>query len=225
MKSIARKIYILIVASTKALLGALRGDYFHWNYLKWYLARGDRTHRLNYDLTPNSVVFDLGSYRCQFIDEIYEKFHCSVYGFEAMPKFAKTLQNKYSSQPKIRVFPFGLSSSDKKVSLTDSEDASSANKVSGNAIAVDLKDIAQVIKDLNVESIDLIKINVEGEEFELLPRLVETGLQTKCKNIQVQFHTFIPGAEAKRAAIAQALEATHHRTWCYPFIWENWELK
>ena len=41
--------------------------------------------------------------------------------------------------------------------------------------------------------------------------------------LQIQFHNFIPNAEKLREDIREDFSKTHHLTYDYYFIWENWE--
>jgi hypothetical protein len=77
----------------------------------------------------------------------------------------------------------------------------------------------------SIESVDLVKINIEGGEYDLLDHLIAEGLIERIRDVQVQFHDFVPGAEARRAAIRHGLEATHVVTYDEPFVWENWRRK
>jgi hypothetical protein len=54
--------------------------------------------------------------------------------------------------------------------------------------------------------------------------MLDTGITAKCRDIQVQFHDFVPDAEIRRDEIRRALSATHHLTYDYPFVWENWRI-
>ena len=65
----------------------------------------------------------------------------------------------------------------------------------------------------------------EGGEFDLLPRLIETGLIRNCQNVQVQFHAWVPNAVEKRLQIRRSLLQTHAITYDYPFVWENWRVR
>jgi hypothetical protein len=67
-----------------------------------------------------------------------------------------------------------------------------------------------------------MKINIEGGEFELLERLIETGLIATIENLQVQFHNFEVGAPKRMAELQAALGRTHTPTYQYEFVWENW---
>ena len=87
-----------------------------------------------------------------------------------------------------------------------------------------MRSIDNVLADLDLEQIDLIKINIEGGEYELLPAILKSGFIDRIKYIQVQFHNFITGADNKREQIRHELEKTHSEMWNYDFVWESWEL-
>jgi hypothetical protein len=70
-----------------------------------------------------------------------------------------------------------------------------------------------------------MKINIEGGEYELLDRMLETGLVERVTAFQIQFHYFVEDAETRMASAQQRLSRTHSPTWQYRFIWENWEKK
>ena len=68
-----------------------------------------------------------------------------------------------------------------------------------------------------------MKINIEGGEYSLLEDLISNRLVANIKDIQVQFHTFAPNALERMKNIQMELSKTHHLTYNYPFVWENWE--
>jgi len=70
-----------------------------------------------------------------------------------------------------------------------------------------------------------MKINIEGAEYALLDHLICTSSIFKIKNIQIQFHDFVPSAEKKMNRIKNSLKDTHYMTYEYPFVWENWKRK
>lgn len=90
---------------------------------------------------------------------------------------------------------------------------------------VQIKKFSTELDDLNIQSIDLLKINVEGSEFSILPHLVESGCIKKVKNIQVQFHHFVPDAHRRRRKIQKMISMSHDLEWCYPFVWESWSIR
>jgi hypothetical protein len=50
--------------------------------IPWFNDRGDQTHRLNYELDANSVVFDLGGYEGEWARDIYCLYGSFIYIFE-----------------------------------------------------------------------------------------------------------------------------------------------
>lgn len=84
---------------------------------------------------------------------------------------------------------------------------------------------ADFLKENNIKTIDLMKINIEGGEYALLEHLIEAGHIKEIKNIQIQFHDFVPDADKRMCKIQSGLEETHFLTYQYRFVWENWRLR
>ena len=68
----------------------------------------------------------------------------------------------------------------------------------GSVELIKLLDIVQFITEKGIQRIDLMKINIEGEEFNLLPRLLDSPLVQICRNLQIQFHDFVENSEILR---------------------------
>lgn len=190
--------------------------------INWILAKGDNTLRLDYPLNENSLVIDVGGYIGDFANKIRRKYNCYVIIFEVNPNSFKALQGRFLSDKKVRLFSFGLSNKNMKAILSDSGIGSSIYQRSPEGFNVKLRDIALVLDELNIKEINLIKINIEGGEYNLLRRMIETGIINKCMDIQIQFHRFYPNARRARREIIKRLSKTHYLTYIYPFVWENW---
>jgi FkbM family methyltransferase len=197
-------------------------------YRAWKKANRDKDLRFDYALGPESVVVDLGGYLGDFAQEIHDKFGAQVYLYEPSLVFHGQCVERFRNVPNVHCYAFGLGASDRQLTLTDDADASSmvdekTAEITGETVQI--RRFADVIKELGLARIDLLKINIEGGEFEVLPHLIETGLIDMVGDIQVQFHDFVTDAVAQRDAIRQALAATHECTWDYEFVWENWTRK
>ena len=90
---------------------------------------------------------------------------------------------------------------------------------------IQIMDIEEVIRSLDINHVDLMKINIEGAEYELLNRIIEKDIVSKISNIQIQFHLFVDNAISEREKIQEKLQKTHKLTYNYDFIWENLEIK
>lgn len=202
-------------------------DKFLLEVARWSRDSGDIKLRLSYPMSANSVVFDLGGYKGDFAARIFDLYACNVYVFEPVPIFYNTCEERFSENDQIRCFNFGLSKENGLLNITVDDDASSFSVHSHNnaSIKAQLNSVAEFIANNNINTIDLMKINIEGGEFDVIPALIESGDISKVKYLQVQFHNFIENSAEKRQEIRDMLMNTHNEMWNYEFVWESWELK
>lgn len=191
----------------------------------WVKINGDKTLRLNYDLNTNSTVFDLGGYEGQWASDIFSKYQCTIYVFEPYTDYAEGIEERFKANNKIKLFKFGLGKDDKKELLYINNNASSAFRKKGQPFPIEIKKASTFINNNNISHIDLIKINIEGGEYDLLQELIEADMIKNIKNLQIQFHDFVPDAFNKMKHIQRQLAVTHQLTYHFEFVWENWELK
>lgn len=203
----------------------VRGDVFQAEKRRWFQNEGDTSLRLNYQLEQNSVVFDIGGYIGNYASDIYAKYGCNVYLFEPSEPFFRQCITRFEGNGNIHCFNYGLSDKSGEFVLSDDADGSAISESDGIGQRVMVRRFKEVYEELGSPQIDLLKINIEGGEYDLLPHLIETGIINRVKYIQVQFHNFIVRADEKRNAIVRALQRTHNRDWCYTFIWESWSRK
>jgi FkbM family methyltransferase len=190
----------------------------------WFTANGDSTLRIDYDLNAESIVFDLGSYQGQWASDIFSKYCCSIYCFEPIQQFAEKLRKRFARNDKIKVFDFGLAEEAKEVWISCSNDGSSIFRGEKNEL-IKLEKASDFIADIKAAQIDLMKINIEGGEYDLLDHIIESGTIFLIKDLQVQFHDFVESSLARVKNIQMSLLKTHELSYQYPFVWENWRIK
>lgn len=192
----------------------------------WFAIQGDKNLRIDYDLNSNSVVFDLGGYKGEFSSVIFCKYDCNIYIFEPINSFYQIIVKAFSHNTKVKCYNFGLGSQNEKIKISLTDNASSVYIASKATEEINLKSIVSFVKENNINEVDLIKLNIEGGEYEVLEILIEDNLIHIFKNIQVQFHDFIvDNARERMIAIHQKLAETHELTFQFEFVWENWRLK
>lgn len=192
---------------------------------KWFKDNGDKTHRINYELKEDAIVIDLGGYEGQWAADIFCKYACNIYIFEPFIEYAYNIENRFQNNSKIKIFNYGLAAKDCIEKLYISADGSSIHKMADSAVEIELKNIDNFFNNQNIHFVNLMKINIEGGEFDLLEHLIESGLVLTIENIQVQFHDFVPDAASRMGAIKTNLSKTHVLTYEYEFVWENWKIK
>lgn len=191
---------------------------------KWFKLRGDERFRLGHDLNKNSIVFDMGTYKGDFAENIFSKFGCRVYAFEPVKEFYQIAKERFSKNKKIKVYNFGLWKENREALIYLNEDGSSMHG-KGEPEKVQFKEIIDFLKREKIKEIDLMEVNIEGGEYELLDYFIKTGLIKKIKNIQIQFHKNIKNYKEKRKEIQRQLNKTHFQIYCFPFIMENWKKR
>jgi FkbM family methyltransferase len=94
-----------------------------------------------------------------------------VYSFEINPKLSKCLINNTSCYGNVTVYTFGLSNNENEVLL---QDHSSSGMVKINNEGGTIKSNVKTLDSLNIEDVDLIKIDVEGHEYEVILGGIQT---------------------------------------------------
>jgi len=198
-------------------------------FSRWFKDKGDKTLRLDYPLLDsNSIVFDVGGYVGDFANKIHQKYGCKVYVFEPHPKFFKKCVKRFKNNEKIIPLNFGLAHESGEFQISDSADSSSffnPPKTGKGAISCGVREFFEVVEELEISFINLMKVNIEGGEYPLLEHIIDAKSVNLVNEYQIQFHDFIDNAVKRRDGIVEALVTTHERTWCYEFVWENWKSK
>lgn len=182
--------------------------------------------RYEYDLNENSIVIDLGCYIGEFTKIMKDKFNCYIYSFEPIKLFHDVCVDKFKNNSKIKVYKAGLSNENKKVDFTIGGEASSMfSDEDRPEIDVDLIKIDDFLEQEKIQKVNVLKMNIEGGEYDLLEYMIKNNLTEKFENIQVQFHNDVfEGWEEKYNFIINNLTKTHHLTYKFEFKFENWEI-
>ena len=177
--------------------------------------------RYDYPLSKDSIVFDIGGFEGTWAYNIYSKYLCNVLVFEPVKEFYNIIKSKFKEQDRIQIYNYGLGVKDETLLIGVGGCTTSVFNKTENNEQVEIKDILPIISRFT--KIDLVKINIEGAEYDLLEYIIENGLQTKLDNIQIQFHNNITDHEKRRQNIREELIKTHHTTYDYAYTHENWK--
>jgi len=191
---------------------------------RWIDDEGDKILRVEYPLGNDATVFDLGGYRGDWAAEIVARYACDVHVFEPVLAFVERVRSRLGRNPKVHVHPFGLGHAAARVPLVLAEDGSTTSgRLSGSTIEIEIRAFADFLRDTGIGQVDLMKVNIEGAEYDLLEGMIGDGRIRSVQHLQVQFHPWFPDAAARYEKIRDGLSKTHRMTWRYPFIWENWQ--
>lgn len=190
---------------------------------KWFADRGDYTHILNYDLNENSNVIDLGGYTGVWAELMIEKYNPNLYILEPVFSFYSGMVSKFSDNNKVNLMNVGIGTKNEDGVIYLSNDGTSSNLSDGESINVKFNTFETILESWNLSEVDLLQMNIEGDEYTVLEHMIETGYINKIKNIQIQFHLGIDSAVEKRDKIRENLTSNGFKIkYEYPFVWESW---
>lgn len=179
--------------------------------------------RYDYPLTPNSIVIDAGGYQGSFATEIARKYGCTVHILEPVTRFREAIIAR-GIHAGIHIHPYGLAGETKEAVFHIQGDSTGAFADSNDTECVVLHGIVSVLNELCPTRCDLLKLNIEGTEFDVLEAILSQNIATRITNIQVQFHAVVPNYMARYEAIRAGLLATHHLTYDAPWCWQNFQI-
>lgn len=190
---------------------------------RWFADRGDYTHNITYELNENSIIMDLGGYTGVWAKQMIDKYNPNVYILEPIPKFYNIMVDKFKDNDKVHLLNIGVGVKNEKSQIFLNGDATSSNIKNGNPVDVTFKNMETILNELGLNNVDLLQINIEGDEYLLLDNIIENGLVNKFKNIQIQFHLSVDNAVEKRNKIREGFKKNNFKLkFDYPFVWESW---
>ena len=188
-------------------------------------AHGRGTPERYSDLKPGDVVLDVGGYHGDWAQRMTDLYGVTVHAFEPHPRFITHMQNRFAGRDDVQVHGYAMGAEAGKLDLSDDENASSALVTSGPTVSGDIRPVEDVFKELGLSRIAVVKMNIEGGEYDLLPAMIETGHIEQIDRLTVQFHRYSEAQIGQRDEIRNGLSKTHECVWEYPFIWEEWVRK
>ncbi len=157
-------------------------------------------------LTSATVIasFGLGE-DVTFEEAVAARFGCRVVGFDPTPRSIQHLQARPSAAA-IRHLPFALAGTDGFIEFS-TPPLDAADQVSASAVAsygncpkarfeVPCRTLPSALAEAGVPNVDVLKLDVEGAEYEVLSAAAERDWLVGVQQILVEFHHFLPGLHA-----------------------------
>lgn len=139
----------------------------------------------------NSIVVDLGSHKGAFSEYLHKKYGCQCYAVEASPFVFSNAR----LSPAIKKFNLAIASQDGPVVfnvLDDPEASYIGSEAQGitNRLTIDGRTLKSFLKSQGLCKVDLLKMDIEGEEIPLLEKTDDETL-LRFKQITIEFHDFL----------------------------------
>jgi FkbM family methyltransferase len=184
------------------------------------------------DLDEGSVVVDGGAYLGEWCQKVHDRYRCRVVAFEPSPTAFAELERALGGAERVELHAFGLGAHDGTAVLDDIgmgasiyETPDAPDGARSHGVEIEIRDVAAAFDDAGLDHVDLLKLNIEGAEYDVLDRLIDTGWLERIDVVSVQFHEWHPEAARRRRRIRRALATTHDETWNHPWVWERWDRR
>jgi len=155
------------------------------------------------ELDSNSIVYSFGvGEDASFDVEMIERFDLSVHAFDPTPKSIEWVKRQTFPE-KFIMHEYGIAAFDGTVAFHPPQnpehvshtvlDRPSTRK---DAITVPVKTLKTILTDLNHDRIDVLKMDIEGAEYDVITDIFSGGVFPK--QLLVEFHHRFPGVGAAR---------------------------
>lgn len=201
LKKIARNFYLFVIGKSLYLKRTVKFNH------EWYGNEYGGFYVYPDYLNENSIVYSFGiGEDISFDLQLINTFNCKVYGFDPTPKSI----NWINSQQLSSLFFFNDYGIGKETGMVTFYLPKNINHVSGSVFALsslnELEPIDVLLKKfsdivLNHKVIDVLKMDIEGGEYDIISSILESDIIVK--QILIEFHhrMFDNGAKLTRASI------------------------
>jgi len=143
------------------------------------------------------IIFDIGSNIGASIIYFHRQFPAAkIFGFEPHPDSFRVLQKNVAHLPGVTVFNYGLGATHQRIAVSADEVNFGAFNTRGHfkdrgfpaaPVECEIRRLDDILRELDITQIDLIKIDCEGAEADVFSTLPDEILN-RCHWIVGEFH-------------------------------------
>lgn len=165
-------------------------------------------------LGKNAVVYSFGiGEDISFDRAVYTNHDCHIYGFDPTPKSINWIKNQTLPE-KFHFFEYGISNQSGPATFFLPKNP---NHVSGSMVVqnnidvkekvvVRMKSFADIATELGHTHIDILKMDIEGAEYDVIENILNTNISIT--QILIEFHDrFVENGKARTQQAIQKLNA------------------
>lgn len=211
----------LIKSKIKKTLMLLSGRYKHLRVIasadkRWYGNDYGGFFACPQLITESSVIYSIGiGEDISFDEAIIHEHHCVVFGFDPTPKSVNWVrQNAGHISEKFKFFDFGIAEKSgmadfylpKRKDYVSGSMVTQKNVSEDEKIKVSMRSLKDIAAYLGHKKIDVLKLDIEGGEYLVLPNILNSGVEID--QILIEFHDrFFPDGRARTIGAIHELAA------------------
>ena len=194
---------------------------------RWNKDNGNELLVANYPLNENSWVIELGGFKGEWTNKIVGKYNCNILVIEPIFEFCKSIVENHGQNSKVKIENNGISTEERTTKLSFNGDASSEYlEPTQEKREIKCFTLDQYLSKYEIEKVDLMQVNIEGEEYPLFEKWIKEDILKKFKFIQIQFHRVGNDYENRRMQIHQGMrDLGFELRWDYDYVFESWKNK
>jgi FkbM family methyltransferase len=155
------------------------------------------------DLDSSSIVYSFGIGEDATFDlALIEKYGLIVHAFDPTPKSIEWVKTQ-GFPPNFVLHEYGIAAFDGEISFNPPENPDHVShtildrpSTKSRAISVSVKRIQTIVQQLNHTQIDVLKMDIEGAEYDVIEDIFRS--QIRPKQILVEYHHRFPGVGIKK---------------------------
>jgi FkbM family methyltransferase len=187
---------------------------------KWFLFN---RHALKYSMPLNEkgLVVDIGGYNGDWslkLLNLNPGLNFKIY--EPVRTYFEESQKRFQGYGNVEVFNQAISSDGRKIQI-HIDGPRSKLEINQSKEYSETLSILDLFRDLS--EIELLKINIEGMEYECLEILIKNNELKKVNNLFVQFHNFNEESLSNYNFIVEEIKKDFALVFRYEWIWEHWK--
>ena len=174
-------------------------DRTFWNYQEFFIHKVIETNFPSLDMSKLKTVFDLGANNGLFIQKMLSYGVESVHAFEPNPNALTNLYDRYKNNNNVKIINKAVSSKCDKLTFHYHPENSTISAFNRDHLVPHLpsNELIEIQVDTirldrycdmnSINNIDLLKIDVEGAEYDILENL-DDNFYKKVQNLLIEFH-------------------------------------
>jgi FkbM family methyltransferase len=155
-------------------------------------------------IDPQSVVYSFGvGEDASFDTALIERFDLTIHAFDPSPESIAWVK-KQGFPDRFVMHEYGIAAFDGEVAFNPAENPDWVSytilarpSTKSRAISVPVKTLGTIMKELGHDRLDVLKLDVEGAEYDVINELSKSGIRPR--QILVEFHHRFPGVGIKES--------------------------